>query len=64
MDCYVLMYSQSQDCFHIEKASAMLDKNLSIFLKGRSVDYLPLAFGYTVEELHEIKRALIKQRDG
>lgn len=64
MDCYVLMYSQSQGCFHIEKVSVMLDKNVRIFLRGKSVDYIPLAFAHTIEELHEIKSTLLIQRDG
>ncbi|WP_440495098.1 hypothetical protein [Serratia sarumanii] len=61
-DFYVLMHSESQGCFHIEKMSVMLHTNLGIFLKGKTVDYLPLAIAATIDELQEIKARLTARR--
>lgn len=59
---YVLLYSASQDCFHIETVTAMVDKNIRMYLDGRRGDYITLAIGSTVEEMREIKRQLVARR--
>ncbi|ECC9707406.1 hypothetical protein DS660_24635 [Salmonella enterica subsp. salamae] len=61
-DLYVLLYSQSQNCFHIETVAAMIDKNARMYLDGRRGDYVTLAIGSTVEELREIRHRLVEQR--
>ncbi|EBZ9516038.1 hypothetical protein EH138_17795 [Salmonella enterica subsp. enterica serovar Eastbourne] len=61
-DLYVLLYSESQKCFHIETVAAMVDKNVRMYLNGKSGDYVPLAFGATVEELREIRHQLVGKR--
>ncbi|ECJ2444976.1 hypothetical protein FNI96_20875 [Salmonella enterica subsp. diarizonae] len=61
-DLYVLLYSESQKCFHIETVAAMIDKNVRMYLDGRSGDYVTLTFGSTVEELREIRRQLVEKR--
>ncbi|UMR98590.1 hypothetical protein AOY87_10100 [Escherichia coli] len=61
-DLYVLLYSESQKCFHIETISAMVDKNVRMYLDRRSGDYVTLAFGSSVEELREIRRHLVARR--
>lgn len=62
-DLYVLQYSESQGCFHIETVGLMLDKNLGIYLNRRKVDYIPLAIAATVDELRQIRERLISERD-
>ncbi len=62
-DMYVLLYSASQDCFHIETVAAMVESNILRYLEGRKGDYITLAFGSTVEELYEIKRQLVTRRN-
>lgn len=59
---YVLLYSESQGCFHIETVAAMIDKNVRMYLDGRRGDYVTLAFGSTVEEMRDIRRQLVSRR--
>lgn len=59
---YVLLYSESQRCFHIETVAAMIDKNIRMYLNGVSSDYIALAIGSTVEELRELRNQIIKKR--
>ncbi len=61
-DMYVLLYSESQKCFHIETVSAMVERNVRMYLDGRSGDYVTLAFGSSVEELREIRSQLVEKR--
>ncbi|QSZ84725.1 hypothetical protein FYK26_09330 [Escherichia albertii] len=63
-DLYVLLYSESQKCFHIETVSAMIDKNVRMYLEGRSGDYVTIGIGSSVEELREIRGKLIEMRHG
>ncbi|EFJ8857323.1 hypothetical protein FSI43_019120 [Escherichia coli] len=63
-DLYVLLYSESQKCFHIETVSAMVDKNVRMYLDGRSGDYVTIGFGSSVEELREIRSKLVEMRRG
>lgn len=59
---YVLLYSASQDCFHIETVAAMVDKNIRMYLDARKGDYITLAIGSTVGEMREVKRQLVARR--
>ncbi len=59
---YALLYSESQQCFHIETVDSMLNKNLHIYLKGKSCDYFTLAIGSTIEEMQAVKRQLVAKR--
>lgn len=61
-DVYVLLYSESQSCFHIEKLGLMLRNNYRIFVNGRKVDYIPLAIAGTPEELDRVQDDLAKAR--
>ncbi|WP_140919056.1 hypothetical protein [Limnobaculum xujianqingii] len=61
-DLYVLLHSQTQGCFHIEKMGVMLRKNVNTFLSGNKVDYIPLAIAATIDELEEMKANLIEAR--
>ncbi|HEI6987380.1 TPA: hypothetical protein SK300_002472 [Yersinia enterocolitica] len=62
-DFYVLMHSETQGLFHIETMGDMLYKNVGIFLKRKTVDYIPIAAAATIEELQEIKSRLIETRN-
>ncbi|HEY3984986.1 hypothetical protein [Cedecea sp.] len=62
-DFYVLMHSQLQGCFHIEKAGVMLDKNVRIYLRGSGADFIPLMFAATIDELLEFKAQLISEKE-
>ncbi|KAA6039300.1 hypothetical protein F3I30_23485 [Pantoea sp. Bo_34a] len=61
-DTYVLLYSASQDCFHIEKVSAMVEKNILRYLESRKGDYLALAFSPNTEDLLKVSRQLAEKR--
>ncbi|ECD3235395.1 hypothetical protein EZW88_13985 [Salmonella enterica subsp. enterica serovar Bredeney] len=63
-DLYVLLYSQSQNCFHIETASAMIRKNLRMYLNGKSGDYVTLAMGSSRDEMHDLRRQIVAARNG
>lgn len=63
-DLYVLLYSQSQNCFHIETASAMIRKNLRMYLNGKSGDYVTLAIGASHDEMHDLRRQIVAARNG
>ena len=41
-DLYVLLYSESQKCFHIETVSAMIDKMFACTLRGEAAIMSPL----------------------
>ncbi|WON77807.1 hypothetical protein [Serratia sp. UGAL515B_01] len=60
---YVLGYSESQRRFCTETLDITLAKNLSAFLNGRHVDYIPLAIASTLSELHEIRTRLATERN-
>ena len=45
MENFVALWSSSQQCFHIETCSEMVEKNLQAFAKNMAVDYVPLFFG-------------------
>lgn len=62
-DLYVLLYSQSQNCFHIETASAMIRKNLRMYLNGKSGDYVTLAMGSSRDEMHDLRRQIVAARN-
>ncbi|CNB09103.1 MULTISPECIES: hypothetical protein [Yersinia pseudotuberculosis complex] len=62
-DFYVLMHSEAQDLFYIETMGDMFYKNVGIFLKRKTVDYIPIAAAATIEELQEIKSRLIDTRN-
>ena len=40
----------------------MVERNVRMYLDGRSGDYVTLAFGSSVEELREIRSQLIEKR--
>ena len=61
-EVYVLLYSESQSCFHIEKMGIMLRNNYRIFVNSRKVDYIPLAVAHTIDELEAVKAELVKAR--
>jgi hypothetical protein len=42
---YVLLWSQSQNCFHIERAIDMLAADADAFKENRRMDYVPLVIG-------------------
>ena len=60
-ELFVVSWSKSQNCFHIEKFDSMLDANSKIFMKDATVDYIPLAIAGTHEEAFEISK-LIKEK--
>ncbi|EBY2669465.1 hypothetical protein GB832_18660 [Salmonella enterica] len=62
-DLYVLLYSESQGCFHIETASAMIRKNLRMYLTGKSGDYVVLAMGSSRDEMHDLRRQIVAARN-
>ncbi|MBE0071482.1 hypothetical protein FOT46_07240 [Citrobacter freundii] len=62
-DLYVLLYSESQKCFHIETTSAMIRKNLRMYLNGKSGDYVTLAMGSSRDEMHDLRRQIVAARN-
>lgn len=42
----------------------MVDKNIRMYLDGRSGDYVTIGFGSSVEELREIRDKLVEMRRG
>ncbi len=40
----------------------MVERNVRMYLDGRSGDYVTLAFGSSVEELREIRSQLVEKR--
>ncbi len=42
----------------------MVDKNVRMYLDGRSGDYVTIGFGSSVEELREIRSKLVEMRRG
>lgn len=61
-DFFVLLHSESQDSFTVEKMSDMVMKNMNVFIKGAKVDYIVIAMAETAEELEEKKQKLLKLR--
>lgn len=45
MENFVALWSSSQQCFHIETCSEMVEKNRKAFANNVAVDYVPLFFG-------------------
>ncbi|WP_431296513.1 hypothetical protein [Rahnella sp. PAMC 25559] len=61
-DFFVLLHSESQDSFTVEKMSDMVMKNMNVFIKGAKVDYIVIAMADTLEDIEEHKRRLIELR--
>ena len=61
-DFFVLLHSESQDCFAVEKMSDMVIKNINVFIKGAEVDYIVVAVADTKEGLEERKLKLLELR--
>ncbi len=45
MENFVALWSSSQQCFHVETCSEMVEKNRKAFANNVAVDYVPLFFG-------------------
>lgn len=45
VDWYVLLWSQRQNAFHIERHKHMLDANRRAYAEDRCIDYVPLIIG-------------------
>lgn len=45
MENFVALWSSSQQCFHVETCSEMVEKNRRAFVRNVAVDYVPLFFG-------------------
>lgn len=61
---YVLLWSQSQCCFHIEQLRDMYRANAAAFREDRRMDYVPLHIG-TDDECHALAdhlRPQVRQR--
>ncbi len=61
---YMFCYIANRECFHIETVSSMIDKNVRMYLEGRSGDYVTIGIGSSVEELREIRSKLVEMRHG
>ncbi|MBA2503119.1 MAG: hypothetical protein H0V27_09590 [Pyrinomonadaceae bacterium] len=52
IEMFVVEYSRSQNCFHVESVGEMLAKNRRMLLDGESIftDYIPVALFATEQE--------------
>jgi len=66
-DQFVMLWSQSQNCFHIERVRDMYDANAMAFREDRRMDYVPLHIG-TEDECHalasKLRPTLRKREEG
>ena len=60
---YVVEYSFSQRCFHVESFAEALGTNASAFARNRRVDYIPLGIYPTREAANAACSALQPIRD-
>ena len=60
---FVLLWSCSQGCFHVEPLRTMLEKNRRSFLRGYGTDFAPLFFG-TDDDCRAARRVLAKHKEG
>lgn len=60
----VIMYSSSQDAWHIDHIEDLITRNLNAFLQGkRSNDYMLLGIGRTYEEIADLQGDIINTRE-
>ena len=51
---YVVLWSPSQKCFHVETFESMLATNRKIFAEQNTGDYVVLSLARSHDEAHEI----------
>jgi hypothetical protein len=56
-ELWVVEYSESEHKFEVEKFGDALERNLHVFLNNRSNDRVILAFAFSEELAHEMRRA-------
>lgn len=62
-DVYVLLYSENQGFFAVERLSDLIKRNMDLFVSGISVDYAVIGMGETRDEIEIIKQRLIGIRE-
>lgn len=60
---YVLEYSPSQGCFHIETLNEMLNGNLSNLFRNNNADYIAISISTDREKLYCLSDQLKQLRD-
>lgn len=60
---YVLLFSEKQKQFHIEPLDKMFGSMRMAFISGSVNDYRPLGVGETIDELEDLKKLLITERE-
>jgi len=67
MPLHVVLWSRSQQCFHIELVSQMIVRNMQICFEDRPIDYITLAFANSYEEATDtantLKRKLAEYKE-
>ena len=58
---YVLEYSGSQQCYHIEDLESMVEANMRAFLQGRLSDFMVIAIA---SDINRLDRLIEKIREG
>ncbi|WP_210507428.1 hypothetical protein [Pantoea ananatis] len=62
-DVYVLLYSENQGYFAVERLSDLIKRNMDLFVSGISVDYAVIGMGETRDDIEELKQRLIGIRE-
>ncbi|KTS74238.1 MULTISPECIES: hypothetical protein [Pantoea] len=62
-DVYVLLYSENQGFFAVERLSDLIKRNMDLFVSGISVDYAVIGMGETRDDIEIIKQRLIGIRE-
>lgn len=52
-DIWVVEYSESQKCFHVETIKEMVDRNIDLMFKSKLVDYVPLMLSPGIHEANQ-----------
>jgi hypothetical protein len=62
---WVVTWSRSQDCFHVETVDEMLQSNLEVFFHQNPYpsDWIVVGFADTIHEANEITVRLKKKMD-
>ena len=61
---YILEYSPSTGNFYVQTLGSMFVKNNLVFMSDEDVDYIPVAYNHSLDEIEKTKNQLIKLKEG